>query len=132
MANGLFASQLYGPRGLIKSRNLYLGLFLLAPNIFYPLHQHEALELYYLCSGNLTISHGSNKDPNNLSSGDFSLTPSNQVHSLKTTDHPYLLSYIWLPNGKSLPGKSWWWKKIKMKCGPEYYGKEILTQHGKL
>ena len=111
LINGLFAAQLYGPRGLIISEKFYLGLFLITPKVFYPLHQHEALELYYICSGNLIISHGINKDPNNFESGDFSLTPSNQIHSLKTTSKPCLLSYFWLPDGKSFPGKSWWWEK---------------------
>ena len=115
LVDGLLATQIYGPRGLIKSNNLYFGLFLIAPNVFYPLHQHEALELYYVCSGDVKISHGTKKNLNKLESGDFSLTPSNQIHSLETTSKPCLLSYIWLPNEKSLLGKSWWWVKNKNK-----------------
>tara|TARA_B100001996_G_scaffold89911_1_gene66707 strand:+ start:12932 stop:13705 length:774 start_codon:yes stop_codon:yes gene_type:complete len=111
LVNGLFAAQLCGSRGLIKSDEIYLGLFLLAPNLLYPLHQHEALELYHVCAGNIEISHGRKKNPFKVSQGNFSLTPSNQVHSLRTGPDPCLFSYIWVADEKKLPGKSWWWQE---------------------
>ena len=109
LVNGLFAAQLCGSRGLIKSDEIYLGLFLLAPNLLYPLHQHEALEFYHVCTGNIEISHGRKKKPFKVNQGDFSLTPSNQVHSLRTGPEPCLFSYIWVADEKKLPGKSSWW-----------------------
>lgn len=111
LANGLFATQLCGPRGLIKSNDIYFGLFLLAPNILYPLHQHDAVELYCVCSGELKINHGRTSRPEKLRQGSFSLTPSKQVHSLRTGTNPCLLSYVWLGENEKLPGNSWWWQE---------------------
>ena len=38
LASGMYAAQMIGPRGLIKSTELLAGLFLLRPRLHYPLH----------------------------------------------------------------------------------------------
>lgn len=111
LAKGLFAAQIIGTRGVIKSPNFYMGLFLLSPEVHYPLHQHNPLEIYYVCSGKLKLQHGRKKVPFEINEGEFSITPSNQVHSLTTGQEPCLLSYMWVPGTVGLHGPNWWWEE---------------------
>ncbi|MBO68724.1 MAG: hypothetical protein CL398_10480 [Acidiferrobacteraceae bacterium] len=108
LAEGMFAAQVIGPRGLIPSKKLLTGLFLLRAGLHYPLHQHEATEIYFCASGKLRIQHGIDTPPQQLIPGQFSLTPSNRLHSLTMGDAPVLLLYIWLGE---FGGKNWWWHK---------------------
>ena len=55
LAGGLMAGQVIGGRGKLHSQDLYLGLFLLAPHVTYPLHQHAALEIYHVLSGDCLL-----------------------------------------------------------------------------
>ena len=111
LAEGLYAAQIIGKRGLIKSPNLLMGLFLLAPGIYYPLHQHDTLEIYYVYSGNIKIQYGREKEPFQVNPGEFSITPNNQVHSLQTGVDACLISYIWIPGGGDLLSPNWWWEE---------------------
>ena len=111
LAEGLFAAQIVGKNGLVKSNNLYMGLFLLYPNVHYPLHQHNALEIYYASSGTLQLQHGRKKMPFLIKNGEYSITPSNQVHSLTTSNEPCLLCYMWVSGTGTLLGPNWWWEE---------------------
>lgn len=102
----LYAGNLYA--GNLYAGNLYAGLFLLAPGIYYPLHQHPALEVYAVLSGNLTIHHGRSKPAMVIGPGQISITPPWQVHSLTTVDHPCLVAYAWTGD---LTGENWWWQQ---------------------
>ena len=113
LAEGLFAAQIVGKKGLVKSNNFYMGLFLLCPNVHYPLHQHNALEIYYASSGTLQLQHGRKKMPFLIKSGEYSITPSNQVHSLTTSNEPCLLCYMWVSGTGTLLGPNWWWEEQK-------------------
>ena len=93
LVNGLFAAQLCGSRGLVKSEQIYLGLFLLAPNLLYPLHQHEALEFYYVCAGNIEISHGRKKIPSRSIRG-FFFNPKQSGTFIEDSPEPCLFSYL--------------------------------------
>ena len=83
-----------------------VGLFLLAPNLYYPLHQHAALEVYFAVAGEIHLQHRSDGVPFHLPPGQHSVTPSNRVHSLTTGDAPCLLAYAWAGN---LTAPGWWW-----------------------
>lgn len=83
-----------------------IGLFLLAPNLFYPLHQHAALEVYFAVSGELNLQHRCDGVPFRLTAGQHSVTPTNRVHSLTTGDSPCLLAYAWAGD---LTAPGWWW-----------------------
>ena len=111
LAKSLYAAQIIGNVGLIKSSQIFMGLFLLAPGICYPLHQHDTLEMYYVVSGNISITHGRKKQAFILGPGEFSITPNKQVHSLATSDNPCLISYIWVAGGGDLKGPNWWWEE---------------------
>ncbi len=85
---------------------LHTGLFLLHPHLDYPLHTHLADEVYYCVSGSVTIRHGVAGRSYALSAGDYSVTPSEGLHSLHTGDEPVLLSYVW---SGELDAPNWWW-----------------------
>ena len=107
LAPGMFAARLIGPnRGLIQSNELLAGLFLLRPGLHYPLHQHEATEIYFSASGTTYIQHGIHGEAKRLSPGQVSLTPSNRLHALTMGDQPVLLLWTWLGE---FSGRNWWW-----------------------
>ena len=108
LASGMFAAQIIGPRGLVKSDQLLAGLFLLRQRLHYPLHQHPATEIYFGASGTAYIQHGIEGEIRQLSPGQFSLTPSNRLHALTMGDTPVLLLYSWLGE---FGGRNWWWRQ---------------------
>ncbi|MEM8686090.1 MAG: dimethylsulfonioproprionate lyase family protein [Pseudomonadota bacterium] len=106
LAQGLVAGQLAGQVGLVRSDAIRSGLFLLAPGLHYPLHQHGALELYFVVSGRLTLQYGTRAQPFTLAPGEHSVTPSNTVHALTTHETPTLVIYAWVGDVES---PNWWW-----------------------
>lgn len=106
LAQGLIAGQLAGQVGLVQSDAIRTGLFLLAPGMHYPLHQHGALELYFVVSGHLTLQYGTRAQPFTLGPGEHSVTPSHTVHALTTHDAPSLVIYAWIGDVES---PNWWW-----------------------
>ena len=108
LAGGLMAGQIVGGRGILSSDELYFGLFLLAPGITYPLHQHAALEIYCVLSGEVLIRHGRAKPARRIQAGGHSVTPPHQVHELRTEDEACLIAYVWTGD---LTGENWWWEE---------------------
>jgi len=107
LAGGLMAGQVIGCRGLLNSKDLYLGPFLLAPHVTYPLHQHAALEIYHILSGEIYIRHGRKKLSNHIKAGEHSVTPPHQVHELPTGIDACLIAHVWTGG---LIGENWWWE----------------------
>ena len=111
LAPGMFAARLIGPsRGLIQSNQLLAGLFLLRPGLHYPLHQHEATEIYFSASGTTYIQHDIDGEAKRLLPGQVSLTPSNRLHALTMGEEPVLLLWTWLGE---FGGRNWWWHRQK-------------------
>ena len=108
LAAGLVAGQVAGQVGLVESQRIRTGLFLLAPGIHYPLHQHAALELYYVVSGALTLQWGRGGTPFTLTPDQWSVTPCHQLHALTIGDAPCLLIYAWVGE---VEAPNWWWEK---------------------
>ena len=106
LAAGMFAAQMIGPRGLIRSTELLAGLFLLRPRLHYPLHQHHATEIYFGASGTMHVQQGLGRVERALGPGQVSLTPSNRLHALTIGSSPVLLLYTWMGD---LGGRNWWW-----------------------
>ena len=102
LIDGMLVSR---PR-LPPGAGLYLGLFLIGPGVHYPLHQHEAQEVYFVASGSLDIQHGTAGAPFRLGPGDYSVTPVNRVHALRTAEEPCLILYTWTGE---IGSPSWWW-----------------------
>lgn len=108
LARGLVAGQITGQIGFTNAPSLKAGLFLLAPGIHYPLHQHAARELYFVLSGTLTLQHGLDGEPFHVGPGEFSITPSSRLHALTTTEDPCLIFYTWIGD---IEAPNWWWKQ---------------------
>ena len=108
LASGLMAAQIIGGRGPLKSGELLFGMFLLAPHVTYPLHQHAALEIYCVLSGSVAIRHGRAKPAMHIGPGGHSITPPHQVHELRTGDEPCLITYAWTGD---MTGENWWWEQ---------------------
>lgn len=108
LAERMFAGQVIGQVGLLKSDNVRTGLFLLVPGLHYPMHTHAASEIYFCLSGSVTLQYGLNGVPFDLRPGEISVTQSNHVHSLTTGLQPTLLVYQWIGDVDS---PNWWWEK---------------------
>ena len=102
----LVEGMLVGRPKLPQGAGLRFGLFLIAPGVYYPLHQHAAHEVYFVASGGLEIQHGTSGTPFALGPGEHSVTPVNRVHALRTGETPCLLLYVWAGKTES---PSWWW-----------------------
>ncbi|MBV6632005.1 MAG: cupin domain-containing protein [Alphaproteobacteria bacterium] len=108
LADGLFTAQAAGNYGGFNSDHISAGLFLLAPHLRYPLHTHEAEEVYYCISGEVDIQHGYDGAPVTLTPGHHSYTPAHRLHGLTTREQPALLAYSWHGD---LRCKTWWWAR---------------------
>ncbi len=108
MADLMLAKQIVGPKGLFASNSMRAGIFLLAPHFEYPMHDHAALEVYYVHSGTIDIQNGTESVQRRLGPGQYSITPSEVPHALQTGDAPVLLLFIWTGN---VTAPIWWWVK---------------------
>ena len=109
LVDGLFAAQVVGPHGLIKSDALIAGYFLIGPNVSYPLHEHLAEELYYVLSGDLQVHHGFDGPLQTIEPGRYSITPSGMPHRLNTGSEAVLMLYIWTG---TVACDVWWWEHV--------------------
>ena len=106
---GMFVSRLLGLDGYYFHDRLAIGTMLLLPGVMYPFHTHDVNELYYCISGKLEIRHTVSGVPFFLKSGDLSITPKAQLHSLSVLGNkPVLLFYSWRGN---LRAPIWLWEK---------------------
>jgi mannose-6-phosphate isomerase-like protein (cupin superfamily) len=86
--------DLVGPAGLVPSAEIGFGLFLQAPNTFYPPHNHAAEEIYFALSGTGQWQKGA---------GAFQARPPGslmhhlpwQFHAMRTGGEPMLLTWSW-------------------------------------
>lgn len=89
-------SEIAGPNGLVRDDSRRLGLFLLAPQLHYPLHGHVAEEIYFVLSGALDVEHGFDGKRVALAPGGCYRTPSGQAHALHIGQQPVLMVYCWI------------------------------------
>lgn len=106
MADFMLAKQVVGPKGPFASSSIRAGIFLLAPNFEYLMHDHGALEIYYVHSGTVDIQNGTDAASRRLGPGQYSVTPSEMPHALHTGDAPVLLLFVWTGN---VTAPIWWW-----------------------
>ena len=50
--------ELIGPGGYVPSDSIIVGIILLGPDLFYPLHAHPAIETYFVLSGHANWQRG--------------------------------------------------------------------------
>ena len=87
-------NEIVGPDGFAASDSLRFGLFVQAPESFYPPHNHAAEEFYYVLSGTARWQKGEEA---------LSLKPPGscirhapwQRHAMETTAEPLLALWVW-------------------------------------
>ncbi|MBT3557772.1 MAG: cupin domain-containing protein [Rhodospirillales bacterium] len=107
-ADYMIGKQIIGPKGRLSHDSLRAGIFVLAPNFEYLMHSHEALELYYVHSGNMHVQNGTDAEKRAVGPGDYSVTPSSVPHALHIGDEPVVILYIWTG---ALTAPIMWWTK---------------------
>jgi hypothetical protein len=86
--------QIIGPKGLFKGDDFLLGLLMLGPNRHYKDHYHPAPELYWPLTGTTQWKQGDGgfvEKP----AGDVIWHAPNEIHAIKTADHPMLAVWSW-------------------------------------
>ena len=93
LASRIAFAELIGPDGPMSTADARVGLTLIAPRTFYPLHAHPAVELYWVMSGHAEwLTAGSTQV---AAPGRFVLHHSNQPHAMRTRDEPLLALWGW-------------------------------------
>ncbi len=105
-ADYMVAKQIVGAKGRLFNEKLRSGIFFLAPNFNYPMHNHAGLEIYYVLSGVLDVQNGVDAEPRRIGPGEYSVTPSQVPHALTIGDEPVVLLYIWIGD---LESPIYWW-----------------------
>lgn len=96
--------ELLGSRGHFVCAELALGLLLLGPETDYPLHRHEAEEVYIALSGTAFWRKGAEGRERALAPGSVIHHPSWTPHAMRTATEPLLALYLW--RGGDLAQKS--------------------------
>ncbi|MCP3689296.1 MAG: cupin domain-containing protein, partial [Gammaproteobacteria bacterium] len=84
-----------GSKGRLFNEKLRAGIFFLASNFEYPMHNHAGLEVYYVLSGSLHVQNGIDAQPRQIGPGEYSVTPSNLPHALTIGDEPVVILFTW-------------------------------------
>jgi len=85
----------FGRRCPYLSDRASLGVTLQAPNVDYPAHAHEAVEIYFILAGSVEWQQGDGvwrrKAP-----GDFVLHKAHEPHAMRTGEEPLLAMFAWV------------------------------------
>lgn len=84
-------AQIIGPQGILKRKDVIVGITLMRPNLTYPDHRHTPEEIYIALSEGLWRQQDNPwKSPG---PGGYIYNPSDILHSMKSTEKP--LVAIW-------------------------------------
>ncbi len=123
-ADYMVGKHIAGRKGRLFNENLSTGIFFLASNFEYPMHNHAGLEVYYVLSGNLQIQNGVDADPRQLGPGEYSVTPSNVPHALTIGDEPVVILFIWTGD---LTSPIYWWVEEEDGTWTQTLAKELAA-----
>ena len=87
-------NEIVGPDGLAVSDSLRFGLFLQAPESFYPPHRHAAEEFYYVLSGAARWQKGE-EAPSLKPPGSCIRHAPWERHAMETAAQPLLALWVW-------------------------------------
>ena len=89
--------EIIGPNGLLLAQDIRVGFLLMGQKVFYPSHNHEALELYNIINGKslwqLNYNDFEQKDNNDIIFHDVW-----EPHAMKTIDETLLALFSWTGN----------------------------------
>jgi mannose-6-phosphate isomerase-like protein (cupin superfamily) len=86
-------AELVGPDGDMDAPDCRVGFTLMAPDTFYPLHAHPAIELYFVIAGNAEWRAGDTT--RRVPPGELVLHRSSEPHSMRTFAEPLLALWSW-------------------------------------
>ncbi len=93
LAERISFAELIGPRAPLAAPGCRAGFTLMAPETFYPLHAHPAVELYLVISGH---AQWSTPDAERIvPPGEYVLHRTLQPHAMRTFTEPLLALYGW-------------------------------------
>ena len=87
--------ELIGPDGMLPYAGFRFGLYLQAPETYYPRHWHTAEELYFLVSGMADWRQGANPAVARFC-GDFIRHAPGEPHAMRTFREPLLAMWSWI------------------------------------
>jgi hypothetical protein len=99
LAADIAFAELIGPRGWAGSPAIRVGLTLIGPDTYYPLHSHPAVELYAVLSG--TAEWTADSEVTARPPGAWVLHESGTPHAMRTGASPLLAVYSWTGDLKS-------------------------------
>ena len=109
VAQKMVWGEVAGKSGVVASNSIRLGCFLLSPGMVYPMHGHEALEIYSVVSGTVTFVHGLDRPVSTpVDAPGYSVTPEGEAHALHAGPEPVLIVYCWTGD---LAPPVWWWER---------------------
>ena len=108
---GYAFAEIVGEMGFKFSKKIRLGFFLQKPNLNYPLHAHDAKELYFILSGSADWEIEDKKFK--ASPGLMILHEEKEEHAMTTSEFPLLALWIWTGN---INGRYWFAKNPEKDC----------------
>jgi Dimethlysulfonioproprionate lyase len=93
LAERIAFAELIGPHAPLAAPGCRAGFTLMAPETFYPLHAHPAIELYLVISGHAQWT--TPETDRIVPPGEYVLHRSSQPHAMRTFAEPLLALYGW-------------------------------------
>jgi len=87
-------TEIIGQRGAFASDSIAAGFLMLGPDIEYPLHSHDAEEIYIPLAGTALWAAG-DRGWRERPPGDLIHHPSRVPHAMRTSAAPLLALYVW-------------------------------------
>lgn len=95
LLSGYAFSEITGKHGPFVNDNLRSGVGVWAPHVEYPLHWHEASEIYWVLSGAACFQIGRGQPHSLKKAGDIIFVPSATPHSFHTSEQSLVMFYLW-------------------------------------
>ena len=87
-------AEIVGEQGPFVSTRMRAGIAAYGPHLDYPLHRHQAEEIYAVLAGTALCSLGDD-EPAIRKPGDVLYHAPNVAHGLRTTGEPLVIAYLW-------------------------------------
>ena len=87
-------AEIIGKQGPFVSTRMRAGIGVYGPRLSYPLHRHQAEEIYAVLAGSAFFSRGDDT-PALRGPGDVLYHAPHVPHGLRTADEPLVLAYLW-------------------------------------
>ena len=94
MLSGYGYAEVIGKQGPFVSTRMRAGVAAYGPHLNYPLHRHQAEEIYAILAGSAAFALGDD-EPALRKPGDVLYHAPHVAHGLRTTGEPLVIAYLW-------------------------------------